>query len=87
VDREQLVQVTLDRQAILEKLKKQTDQALEFVTQNARLCEEIDKYKEINLLLTEKNTVLEEQIENVNVTNQGNNLSIIGYQKVVKISK
>lgn len=63
-DREQLLKVTKDRENLLEKLKESTNGSIELVQENDRLQEYSNKILELNKLLSEKNDVLEEQIEN-----------------------
>lgn len=70
-DREQLLKVTKDRENLLEKLKESTNGSIELVQENDRLQEYSNKILELNKLLSEKNDVLEEQIENRKVQDIG----------------
>jgi len=49
---------------------------LEIVQENEQLYQQLDKMKQLNLLLKEKQDVLEEQIVNVTTKNQGTPLFI-----------
>lgn len=61
-DRERLLTATKDRFEMLNKLKEYNESMTNLEVENGILKETVDRLKEINELLMEKNQVTEEQL-------------------------
>lgn len=70
-DREKLMEATKDRYDMIQKLKEYNESAMDLEVENRILKETVEKMKEINELLMEKNSAVEDQLANRKVAELG----------------